>query len=199
MFLILQPPDGDGERLLRLGVRAMLHTFAIQDASMPQADLISKLFELNYGALFRNLEGITHAESLIPPIPAGNCINWVLGHIVASRNRALALVGVEPIWPRDLAQRYSGRDDADWTPETAVDLKAIAADLARSQQALMHALDNMTGRALAARHDGKSLGELLGFFQFHEAYHTGQIGILRRVIGKAGVIRSPQSRPMLLE
>jgi hypothetical protein len=29
-----------------------------------------------------NVEGISHEESLIQPQPAGNCLNWVIGHLV---------------------------------------------------------------------------------------------------------------------
>ena len=32
---------------------------------MTNASLLSKMFEISYGALFRNLEGVTHEESLI--------------------------------------------------------------------------------------------------------------------------------------
>ena len=167
---------------------------------MPQASLLSKLYELNYGALFRNLEGVTHEESLVHPEPGGNCINWVLGHILATRNRVLTLVGVEPIWPQDLVHRYSGRDEAGWSPELAVDLKAIAVDLARSQQALMGAIDHLPAKTLSTRSDdGRTLAEVLGFFHFHEAYHTGQVALLRRILGKQGVIKAPQRRSLAAE
>jgi len=159
---------------------------------MPQARLLSKLFEMNYGALFRNLDGITHEESLLNPEPAGNCLNWVLGHIVATRNRVLPLLGEKPIWPHELASRYSGREDAGWSRETAANLKYIETDLARSQQMLMAALDNITTKALATKtEDGRTLAEVIGFFQFHESYHSGQIALLRRIVGKAGVIKPP--------
>ncbi len=165
---------------------------------MPQARLLSKMFEINYGALFRNLEGITHEESLVHPDPAGNCINWVLGHIVATRNRLLLLVGEQAIWPQELALRYSGKEGADWSRETAANLKFIETDLARSQQKLMAALDDMPAKTLATKaDDGRTLSEAIGFFQFHETYHSGQIALLRRIVGKAGVIKPPGGRPSL--
>src|SRR6058998_2472663 len=114
------------------------------------ASLLAKLYEINYGALFRNLEGITHEESFVQPAPAGNCLNWVLGHIVATRNRLLPLVGAQPIWPREQAYRYSGREEADWSRETATHLDTIKTDLARSQQQLLCALENLPDKALAA-------------------------------------------------
>lgn len=160
-----------------------------------QSSLLAKLFEINYGALFRNLEGITHGESLVEPEPAGNCVNWVLGHIVATRNRLLPLVGAQPIWSREQAFRYSGRDEADWSRETATQLDSIKTDLARSQQQLLTALEVMSDRELSAPgKDGRPLAEIIGFFQFHESYHSGQIALLRRIVGRPGVIKPPAAR-----
>jgi uncharacterized damage-inducible protein DinB len=154
------------------------------------------MFEINYGALFRNLDGITHEESFIEPQPAGNCLNWVLGHMVATRNRLLPLVGAPQIWPREQAYRYSGRDGADWSRANAMHLDSIKTDLARSQQQLLTALESMSDKDLGApSYDGRPLAEVVGFFCFHETYHAGQIALLRRVIGKAGVIKPPAPRP----
>lgn len=162
---------------------------------MMTGSLLSKMFEINYGALFRNLEGITHDESFIEP-PAGNCLNWVLGHMVATRNRLLPLVRVQPIWSREQAYRYSGRDNAGWSRATATHLDSIKTDLVRSQQQLLTALESMSDKELAApSYDGRPLAEVLSFFQFHETYHAGQIALLRRIIGKPGVIKPSAPRP----
>jgi uncharacterized damage-inducible protein DinB len=161
-----------------------------------ESSLLAKLYEINYGALFRNLEGITHEESFVQPEPAGNCVNWVLGHIVATRNRLLPLVGAQPIWSREQAFRYSGRDEADWSRATAAHLDSIKTDLARSQQQLLTALEVLSDKELSASgQDGRPLAEIIGFFQFHESYHSGQIALLRRIIGKPGVIKSPAPKP----
>ena len=161
---------------------------------MPQARLLSKLFEMNYGALYRNLEGITHDDSVVMPEPGGNPINWVVGHVVATRSRMFGMLKLEHIWPNDAIMLYSGLDGTGWSPDFALNLKAIESDLARSQSVLMSALDEMTARDLNRRsEDGRSLAEILGFFHFHEAYHVGQVGVLRRMLGKQGVIKAPRS------
>jgi uncharacterized damage-inducible protein DinB len=157
---------------------------------MPTRTYLIAQLELSYGALFRNLEGVTHEESLIVPQPGGNCLNWVLGHIVASRNRVMTQMGIAPVWQLDLAFHYSGRDEANWTRAKAVDLKTISTDLVRSQQEMLNALEQMPeGMLTTPDEQGRSLADMLGFFAFHEAYHVGQIGLLRRIIGKEGVIR----------
>lgn len=150
---------------------------------------------MNYGALFRNLEGVSREEALIHPDRGGNCINWVAGHIVASRNNVLQLLDQHPVWPTALAHLYSGREDAGWTAELAADLDIIRADLAKSQKTIMSALDSTDAKLLSRRSEnGRTLGEVIGFFQFHEAYHAGQVGILRRIVGKHGVIKAPGGR-----
>jgi uncharacterized damage-inducible protein DinB len=165
---------------------------------MSQTRLLSRLFEMNYEALFRNLEGITHEESLVQPVPAGNTINWILGHILATRNRLHQLLGLEEAWSSDIAHRYTGLDGAGWTPASAVDLRTIAAELARSQQQVMAAFDDMSVQTLTRRaNDGRTLAEVLGFFHFHEAYHTGQIALVRRIVGRPGVIKPPGARRSL--
>ena len=165
---------------------------------MSQTRLLSKLFEMNYEALFRNLESITHEDSLVQPMPAGNTINWILGHILASRNRLHLLIGLEEAWSPELAHRYTGLDAAGWTPATAVDLRTIASVLSRSQQQVMAALDDMSSQRLATRaNDGRTLAEVIGFFHFHEAYHTGQIALVRRIVGRPGVIKPPSPRRSL--
>jgi uncharacterized damage-inducible protein DinB len=162
---------------------------------MTDASFLSKMYEISYGALFRNLEGITHEESLIEPRPHGNSLNWVLGHIVATRNRLLPMIGVEPFWPREQAFLYSGREEAQWSLARAFHLDAIKTDLARSQQLLLGAFDNLPASALTTpTNAGTPLGEVLGFFHFHESYHGGQIALLRRLIGRPGVIKPPAPR-----
>ena len=159
-----------------------------------RAVLVRQL-EFSYGALFRNLEGITHQDSLVVP-PAGNCLNWVLGHIVSARNRLMTQLGLAPVWQRDLAFHYSGHDEAQWSVEKAIDLKTIETDLARSQQELLNALEQMPDAMLTTPDErGRTIAEAVGFFNFHEAYHGGQVALLRRVAGKPGAIRPAPLRP----
>ena len=126
---------------------------------MPTRTFLLKQLELNYGALFRNLEGITHEESLIVPEAGGNCLNWVVGHIVASRCRMMTQLGISPVWKMDLAFHYSGREEANWSPDRAIELKSIETDLARSQQELLNAIEALGERKLTTPDDN---GRLLG-------------------------------------
>jgi len=156
---------------------------------------LSKLYEVSYGALFRNLEGITHEDSLVEPRPAGNPLNWVLGHIMATRNRLLPMIGATALWPPEHSFLYSGRDEAQWTVAKAFQLDLIKIDLARSQQLIMSQLDHMSAATLnGPTESGQPLADVIGFFHFHESYHGGQIALLRRLAGREGMIKPAQAR-----
>jgi uncharacterized damage-inducible protein DinB len=74
-------------------------------------------------------------------------------------------------------------------PAAARALPAILADLDRSQERLMTRLERVTDEELAAARGESTMGKQLAFYQFHETYHVGQTGLLRRIGGKEGVIR----------
>src|SRR5262245_4773296 len=54
----------------------------------------------------RNVGDVTHAESVRTFAPADNSLNWVLGHLVATRSAFLAGLGAEPVWSKDEARAY---------------------------------------------------------------------------------------------
>ncbi|HEX9106394.1 MAG TPA: DinB family protein, partial [Longimicrobiales bacterium] len=123
-----------------------------------------------------------------------NCVNWVFGHIVATRQFVLDLAGARPWWDEERHRTYSAGDDGAWSPERAMPLQALLVDYDRSQELLADALPRLTPDALAAPALLGTVGETLAFLQFHEGYHAGQLGILRRLLGKPGVIRPPNVR-----
>ena len=43
-----------------------------------------------------NTGGVTHEESLVQPSRAGNCINWIAGHLLDARGIILGLLGGSP-------------------------------------------------------------------------------------------------------
>lgn len=158
-------------------------------------DLVS-LYELSYFALNRNLDGITNEESLLVPQPAGNTINWVVGHIVNARGAVLSLAGASPIQLGDAAAIYRRGSAPMHGGEDALDLGTLRGLLADSQQQLIPALAVISEDSLALPVPEAmrrppltgSVGEALVRLAYHESYHNGQIGLLRRLAGKAGAI-----------
>jgi len=152
------------------------------------------LFDLNRVLLHTNTVGLTHDESVKAPEPAGNCLNWVLGHIVATRHAILKLVHRDGWWPAETIDLYKRGSEPLKASASVRRWETLLEDFDRSQQLLNEALDRITPEELTAPGGKSPTGEVdvagrLAFLQFHEAYHIGQIGILRRLAGREGAIR----------
>jgi uncharacterized damage-inducible protein DinB len=152
--------------------------------------LLQTLYGLNYTTIRHNTEGVSHEESLIQPQPAGNCMNWVLGHILATRNLIFKCLKEKPVWNPEVAAIYERGSRALQEPDRAVPLAEILVDLERSQERLLARLAAVTPEELAVSSGlgDRDVGQALSFLQFHETYHAGQIGLLRRMAGKEGAI-----------
>jgi hypothetical protein len=143
-----------------------------------------------------NAEGITHEESVRPPGPAGNCLNWVVGHLVALYGRSLPLLGQEPVMaPGELA-RYDRGSEPLTDPAAALPLDRLLAawdEASRRFDAGLAALAPETLDRPAPFSPGgdpdETVRSLLATVLFHQGYHSGQTGILRRTSGREGAIR----------
>jgi uncharacterized damage-inducible protein DinB len=153
------------------------------------AESLATLYGLNHQVLKINLDGITHKDSLVQPKPFGNCINWIMGHIVWERGAILKLAGEKPLWDEAEVALYKRGSRPLTDGEKALRLERIVADLDRSQELLIPALARMTPDQLAQGDANGTVEDKLAFLQFHESYHAGQIGLLRRLVGKEGKIQ----------
>ncbi len=155
---------------------------------MDLRDVLMMNFHTNHWVLSKHAAGISQEQSVARSDEGGNSFNWVLGHIVASRNDIFALLGEPPVWNEaDAAPYVRGSHELD--PAAARPLTAILADLDRSQEQLTARLERLTAAELATVRGDSTIGKQLAFLQFHETYHVGQTGLLRRLAGKEGVIR----------
>ncbi len=154
-------------------------------------DVLRFLFDFNHRALGLNVADLTHADSLVIAAPGTNCTNWMLGHVVSNRSAVLELLGAEPLWSEADSQPFC--EGGAWAdpPAQARPWASLLADFETTQERIRWALDTVTADHLAALHKPESRrprGMQLHFLQFHEAYHVGQIGLMRRVVGKPGAI-----------
>jgi uncharacterized damage-inducible protein DinB len=141
----------------------------------------------------RNVEGIDHDESLRPD-GTGKTIHWILGHMTATRCSLLRFLGAESIWTADeiaLFQRGAAPSEAS---AAAMTFDRMVADYGKTQDTILARLGTMSDEDFAKKGSPKGLGgettgEQISAFLLHEAYHAGQIGILRRTIGKEGALR----------
>jgi len=147
----------------------------------------------NLGALKMNLEGLTHEESLVQPQPAGNCLNWIVGHILANRTGMLGLLGRDPVWNEEEAKPYQRGSEPLTDPALAKDLNELVAMLENSQESILTGIAEISAEGLQAPapsgKEGETVETGLAALVFHEAYHVGETGILRRLLGHAGAIQ----------
>jgi len=152
-----------------------------------QPELLSYLFNINYGVIKQQTDGLTHADSLLQPPFRGNCLNWVLGHIIVHRDKILEALGETRVWDDTLTERYNRESD----PITAANsdsaryLKDLLGDLDTSHERLMAVLGRITPTDLEAqRNERSTVGKWIAFYYFHDTYHVGQTEFLRQLAGK---------------
>lgn len=158
------------------------------------AETLNTQFRMNQYIAGRNLDGVTHEESLIRAVETGNHLNWLVGHIVATRCALLPALHQESIWNEEQMSIYrrgsSGAVDAGYLP-----FDEVVRAFHTTQERILEGIASLSEEELAAPAPfspgggPETLGSLLTKSTVHEGYHLGQTGILRRVIGKPGAIR----------
>lgn len=152
------------------------------------ASIFVRQFEYNHQTATVNLDGISHEESLIQPAPGGNCINWIVGHIAATRNTAHRLLDLPPVWADAATARYSRGSEPITGSGQAQPLDDLIERYQSSQHVLVAALQSATDEDLSRSVGGDRVAAQLAGLSFHESYHVGQLGVLRRLIGRGGAI-----------
>ncbi|MFQ5650878.1 MAG: DinB family protein [bacterium] len=152
--------------------------------------ILQKLYGINADVMHRNIEGLSHDDSLCQPQPGGNCLNWVVGHIVVTRNLTLDLLGRERVWDESRAKPYKRYSEPIKGGSQAPNFSDIITAFDKSQEEVMAGLQQLRPEQLDQLVDDKeTLREKLSLLYFHETYHLGQTAILRRLAGKAGAIK----------
>ena len=131
-------------------------------------------------------DGLTHPDSLAQPPVSGNCINWVLGHIVAYRNRISEMLGQPAVLDPAIAVRYARESKAVTGEEPGLaKLEQLLAALDASQVQLAAGLPKLSAEvAMQSRSYGPMSMTHAEWFLFllrHEAYHVGNLELLREV------------------
>lgn len=149
---------------------------------MYNANLLATIYTRNYNSIQAYLTDISNEESRYNP-PAGNNLNWTLGHILASRNYIMPTLKQEAFWSEAAAAPYM------WGSEKLAENKGLAFNVLletfnESQELLIKSLESFSESDLHAGLAKGTVGQRLEFFAWHEGYHTGQLALLRRIVGK---------------
>ncbi len=152
-------------------------------------DEYSSMIAMEHGILHKQIEGLTHEDSLIQPQPGGNCLNWVMGHLVGALEYILHVLGAEsPPGLPDLAHYGYDSEPVQCDGPGVVDLhelvdayglltNAITEQIAQMREAdFDEEIDTFQGKVRR--------GHAALFYFFHKAYHIGQLEQLRNLAGK---------------
>ncbi|MBI4576008.1 MAG: DinB family protein [Planctomycetes bacterium] len=155
-----------------------------------RSDELAMRFHFNEGLLDMLTEGFTPEDWRHRAGEANHAL-WLLGHVSVSRRFLRRLLGEQlpPVpWEAHFARGSRPGPAAD-----AVEAAVLYEDFRESGRAIAGALRAMDPEAArapvkAAFPDGSET--VLGaadFLHFHETYHLGQLGLLRRVLGRPGI------------
>ena len=81
-------------------------------ATIGEVEVLRHAARTTLQVLHMNLQGVTQNES-VEPQPAGNCMNWIVGHVLCVYNDVLPFLGQERVMSKDSLQRY-GHHIAGW-------------------------------------------------------------------------------------
>jgi len=147
------------------------------------AESLIQSYATNHWLINTIIDGLTNADSLVQPPYDGNCLNWVLGHIVSSRHTALKLAGATPVWSQEEADRYKTGSQPIVTAEQALPLEKLISDLDLTQERIAAALAGKSQDELMVEAETnrglKPVTQHLAGLHWHETYHTGQLELLR--------------------
>ena len=147
---------------------------------------ITTLFDM-HTRLYRNvLAGIEAEDASVQRHPDTNHIQFLAGHLVFTRLMLKDFGGLQAD-PRFNAFEKLIDPQVDYLPLPEIIAKwdAIATPLSEGLKALPDGFTDTD--APFPTPAGKTMGDFLAFLMHHEAYHIGQLGLLRRYADKAGM------------
>ena len=150
-------------------------------------EMIHDLFKTNHWVVTNQTDDLTHDDSLLQLPFRGNCLNWVLGHILVSRQNALEMLGIQGSWTEKEIARYKFDSEPITSPDDPgiLPLERLLADIESTQEQLADGFAEISEQQLAEKNDrGNTVAERLLFLAWHEGYHLGQTEYLRQLAGK---------------
>jgi hypothetical protein len=159
-------------------------------STSPVADLVRR-FRFHETLLAAETEGFTQEDWDAPAGErGGNPARWILAHVTCYRRRLCALLG-EPM-PQEPWEAAVSRGAAPGDVAALPSPADLASRMAAAGEVLgrrLRALTEAEGAADAGQtfpDGGRTVADAARFLQFHETYHLGQIGLIRRLRGRAG-------------
>ncbi|MCJ7624986.1 MAG: DinB family protein [Anaerolineaceae bacterium] len=151
---------------------------------MIDPQLLQAKYEHTYSIVKGQIDGLGHLESVNQPPFGGNCVNWIVGHLVVARCNFLMMLDIPSIWDMSICRRFIPGSDPVTRLEDALAFETITAAFERTQEQLLTALACVPAEKLQVISEEKTIGEHLVFYNAHKAFHAGELSTLRQMLGK---------------
>lgn len=136
----------------------------------------------NHGLLNKLVDGISDEQALRTVVDGGSHLNWVVAHLVASRDEMLEALGHERVRPKEVDTAFDYGSSAP-TADNAQPFSQHMADYQKAHERLVAALESATDDKLAEPYGRSTVAGTLEFALWHETYHVGQVTLYRRLAG----------------
>lgn len=146
----------------------------------------SGVLRRNLGVFQTNTESLKSKDFLVQAAPDGVHMNWILGHVLHSRQVLLEALGVDASVKNTEILKAYARGSKAQTLEIMPSHDLVQA-LEVSQTAIEAALKDADFSTPSPMGKG-TLEDYLDSMTWHETYHAGQSGVLRRLAGFPGQI-----------
>lgn len=145
---------------------------------------LSNMFNRNIRIIGMQVNGLSHEDSLLQPPFYGNCMNWVIGHIVRSRGLMLkTALGLSLSLTDEQLHTYD-KDAITEDGDHVLKLEQLLEGLNEAQQLIEQAFTSTPAEKFTESFgESGTLGEYVVGFYFHDTYHTGQTEQLRQLTG----------------
>jgi len=160
---------------------------------VPQAlPRLGQQFDFNNSLLNTVLGDFEAADWEAQPEAGGNTAHWILGHVTVSRRYLARKLGAEIAkdeW-EDTFGMSSKPGSTEGYPAPATLVEEFRARGKEIDGLLKELSADDATRDWGSKFPdgGTSVGDGVWFLYFHETYHLGQLGLLRRVLGKPGFV-----------
>ena len=146
-------------------------------------------YKRNSWIINKQVEGLSDEDGLLQLPFRGNCLNWVLAHVIVYRDEVINAFGEEGFLTPEQVARY----EYDSEPVTEMGEHIIPltkqVDIFNKQDELMLRLIEEAEEAKLNEevdYAGTTgpIWDMVFYFYFHDTYHTGQFEYLRQLAGK---------------
>jgi len=144
---------------------------------------VADQYKLNTMLFDKVLDGFQDSEQFTRPNDKGNSVNWVAGHLTSARFSVANMLGVEDQCPwGKLYEGGNGLMEQSKYP-SLTEIKSAFKDISAKLEAkLAGASEDVLTKEPPWKAPGMepSVRGSVAFMSFHESYHLGQLGYLRK-------------------